>query len=372
MTTRKTIAASVLALAAADSMAQSEVAVSGLLSAVFESARLAGQPSVARFVSNSSFLKFSGAEDMGDGLKAIFQLEGGFDVDNGSGRFFNRDSYVGLQGAFGRVRAGLQTSPMRGMGGRINFVPGSTSIANNIGIMATLNGQATGLNSRMQNSVRYDSPDLNGLVASLIWAPGENRPARQNNYSYGAGLAYQNGPVYAGYAYEMRNAQRVLAGGDSADSGHRLAVRYTLGHTTFGVAWDQLQSEGDFGAGGAIGNGRIARQAWAASIRHTVGIQDFMIHYSTARDVYCKGMAALAIIRQCVSGNRPLTGARQLSLVYQYSFSKRTMLQAYYSRIRNDTAATYDFDGDPIVSALAARDPGMSPVGIGLGIRHEF
>ncbi|WP_194724761.1 porin [Noviherbaspirillum malthae] len=361
--------AAAIALSMASAHAQTDVRVYGLSSAVLESVRSTTVSRTARFVSNSSLLGFEGVEDLGEGYKAMFQIEGGFDVDNGSGRISNRDTFVGLQGDFGRVKAGFMTSPMRGMGSRMNFVPGSTSIANNIGIMATLNGQATGLNSRMQNSIRYDTPNLNGLAGALIWAPGENRPAGQNNYIYGAGLSYVNGPFYTGYAYESRNAQRILAQGESEDFGHRLAARYTIGTTTFGAAWDRMESRGDFGAGAGTGPGSIYRKAWSVSVKHTAGIHDFVVHYSGAGDVRCAGAANEG---QCSSASRSVTGARQLSLLYQYILSKRTMLQAYFSRINNEAAARYEFDGDPIVSALAARVPGSDVRGVGFGIRHEF
>lgn len=190
-----------LAVGNAEARAQTDTRVYGLASAVIESVRSSNVSRTTRFVSNSSLLGFEGTESLGGNYRALFQIEGGFDVDNGSGRINNRDSFVGLQGDFGRVKAGFMTSPMRGLGSRMNFVPGSTSIANNIGIMATLNGQATGLNSRMQNSIRYDTPNMNGFAGALIWAPGENRAAGQNNYAYGAGLSYQQRSLYAGYSY---------------------------------------------------------------------------------------------------------------------------------------------------------------------------
>ncbi|MEC4717582.1 porin [Noviherbaspirillum sp. CPCC 100848] len=367
--TRKTCMAAALALATTGAHAQTEVRVYGLASAVLESVRSTSVPRKTRFVSNSSLLGFEGAEDLGNGYKASFQIEGGLDIDNGSGRVNNRDSYVALQGGFGRIKAGFMTSPMRGMGSRMNFVPGSTSIANNIGIMTTLNGQATGLNSRMQNSIRYDTPNMNGLAGALIWAPGENRAAGQNNYAYGAGLSYVNGPLYAGYAYESRNAQRILALGESEEFGHRIAARYTLGTTTVGIALDRMKSRGDFFTDAGPVPGSIARSAWSVSAKHTAGIHDFIIHYAGAGDVRCAGAAAEG---QCASSSRPFTGARQLSLLYQYILSKRTMWQAYFSRINNEAAARYDFDGDPVISGLAARIPGSDTRGFGFGIRHEF
>jgi predicted porin len=55
-----------------------------------------------------------GAEDLGNGLKAIFQLENGYSVDNGTmngaktGQLFNRQAYVGLSSNYGALKLGRQ------------------------------------------------------------------------------------------------------------------------------------------------------------------------------------------------------------------------------------------------------------------------
>ncbi|WP_035881214.1 porin [Cupriavidus metallidurans] len=55
-----------------------------------------------------------GAEALGNNLKAIFQLENGYSLDNGTmngastGQLFNRQAYVGLAGDFGAVKLGRQ------------------------------------------------------------------------------------------------------------------------------------------------------------------------------------------------------------------------------------------------------------------------
>src|SRR5690606_2453266 len=54
-----------------------------------------------------------GSEDLGNGLKAHFVLESGFNSDDGSGSGgFSRLSYVGLEGGFGTVRLGRQDTAM--------------------------------------------------------------------------------------------------------------------------------------------------------------------------------------------------------------------------------------------------------------------
>ena len=60
---------------------------------------------------------FKGSEDLGGGLKAVFNLEGDFGADTGGARFggalmlFGRQANVGLSGGFGTVLLGRQYSP---------------------------------------------------------------------------------------------------------------------------------------------------------------------------------------------------------------------------------------------------------------------
>lgn len=61
----------------------------------------------------------TGSEDLGGGTKAIFKLEEGLNIDNGSlgktGLAFNRASWVGLDNAkYGTFTAGRQYTPSAG------------------------------------------------------------------------------------------------------------------------------------------------------------------------------------------------------------------------------------------------------------------
>jgi predicted porin len=59
-----------------------------------------------------------GTEDLGDGLQAKFQLEGGLSTD--TGRFFDRQSWVGIADQYGEARVGRQNGPMFARGGNID------------------------------------------------------------------------------------------------------------------------------------------------------------------------------------------------------------------------------------------------------------
>lgn len=407
----KTLCIAAMTCTTINAYAQGSVTLYGVVDTTLEMARTTGAnnnganvPWVSRQQSNSSLWGLRGREDLGDGLSAIFQIEYGFSVDSGSGPSA-RDQFVGLSSdKLGMLQLGLLTTPMRAMGGKLNFMPGSTSLANNIGVMTTLNGTQTNLNARLANSIQYTTPLFGGLSAQAVYSPGENSTPPTNSnvsgsagaplkgmYAYGLGAQYAGGPIYAGYAYESRRGQDLLGAGSglsgtgsagmgvaatgySNDWEHRFALRYeaslvSLGSTSFGLGWDRLGSTGVFGGGQTAGNGEVYRDSFTISVMQKVGVQDFILNYAVARPLSCSGAAASG---QCSSAQQPHTGAQQLVFAYHYWLSVRTMLNAYASRIHNSSFGTYDFDTGPVIGAVASRASGGSPVAVGVGIRHTF
>ena len=349
--------------------AQSSVQIYGVMDVTLESARDGRGTSGTRLGSNSSNLGFRGSESLGNGYSAIFQIEGSVSADSGAGTLNTRDTYVGLAGPFGNVKLGLFSAPMRAMGGRVSFVPGGSSIANNLGLFTTLNGIQTGLNSRLANSLQYQSPKFNDITATVVYSPGENRTGGRNDVSYGTGINYANGHTYLGYAYESRRDKQVLALGDSNDWEHRIAARHKMGGIVWGLAWDRLGSEGTFGTGAGAGFGSIERDSWQASAMYAWDQQDLMVHYTINDDLKCGGRANTG---QCAPASVADTGASNWAVMWHYHFSKRTMLQAFVTRISNEARALYDFDVTPVVNATSARVPGADPLIYAIGIRHHF
>ncbi|MFC5459351.1 porin [Massilia niabensis] len=94
-------------------VAQDSVQLYGRVDAGVELVNHAGEDggSVARVISggkNTSRWGLRGSEDLGAGLKAVFNLEGGIEMDSGAsdGPLFKRQAWVGLEGGFGRVIIG--------------------------------------------------------------------------------------------------------------------------------------------------------------------------------------------------------------------------------------------------------------------------
>ncbi|TAM02950.1 MAG: porin [Paraburkholderia sp.] len=148
-----------------------------------------------------------GAEDLGGGLKAIFQLENGFNPSTGSagqsGRLFGRQAYVGLTAEqYGSLTLGRQYDPL------IDLVQGITA-DNYFGSVFATPGDVDNYDNsfRVNNAVKYTTPMWNGLRASAMYAFGGVAGATGAEQSYAAAVAWNSGPLSlaGGYFYAANN-----------------------------------------------------------------------------------------------------------------------------------------------------------------------
>lgn len=129
----------------------------------------------------TSYYGFRGKEDLGGGVKAIFQLENFFQPDNGGGgrsandpQGFSRSAWVGLEGAFGRLSAGRHGSQFYLAMQSVNPFQASVVFApvvlhSYIGSYgSTLSGDTA-----WNNVVQYSSPDMGGLGVTVQHGVGE-------------------------------------------------------------------------------------------------------------------------------------------------------------------------------------------------------
>ena len=118
---RKTLLAMSLLCAAGASQAQSSVTIYGVAdlgvrhSSGLDAANAASAGSTNSLgsgINTTSRFGFRGVEDLGGGMKALFNLESGLNLDSGmtNAKFFDRASWVGLQGGWGTLALGRQTT----------------------------------------------------------------------------------------------------------------------------------------------------------------------------------------------------------------------------------------------------------------------
>jgi predicted porin len=141
-----------------------------------------------------------GSEDLGNGLKAIYQIEFGLNVADGSSVSY-RNSFAGLAGDWGTVLVGRHDTPLKISTGKLDLFSDT---------MADYNGTIGFHDVRAPTTVAYISPSFNGLsfaAASHTGGGGTVGPDNVNNDSISAAwslaLIYSNGPFYGSAAYEV-------------------------------------------------------------------------------------------------------------------------------------------------------------------------
>ncbi|KAG1438579.1 hypothetical protein G6F57_019782 [Rhizopus arrhizus] len=153
-------------------------------------------------VQNGSRWGLRGSEDLGDGLRAVFQLESGFNSGNGNsaqgGRLFGRQATVGLASdSWGQLDFGRQTNIASKYFGSIDPFGAGFGQAN-IGV--ALSAANT---NRYDNMVMYQTPSFSGFQFGVGYSFNVNDTnaaqtgfkTADNTRAITTGLRYVNGPV---------------------------------------------------------------------------------------------------------------------------------------------------------------------------------
>lgn len=147
---------------------------------------------------------FQGGEDLGAGYKAIFDLEMGFAVQNGTlgqgGLGFGQGASVGLQGPQGKFTMGRLDDLTYDYMVYFSASAYSTALA-----FHPLDIDRVGGVARVNNALRYDSPDWHGFHFGALYGIGDANPSLANPTASGhtnsAGLSYKNGPLNMAVTY---------------------------------------------------------------------------------------------------------------------------------------------------------------------------
>ena len=354
---QKKLIALALASLAGSAFAQSNVTVYGVMDATFDyvgaskSTAAASIKNDGRVSGNSSYLGFKGVEDLGNGLKAVFQIEGGLANDNAGGwGGTSRDTFVGLSGNFGTVVAGNLTAAARGLGAKVDVNAGATGIGYQGATYGRIGTARTGVDDRTANAIAYISPNFSGFSALAAWGAGSEQKdtvARTDNV-YSLGLNYDNGPIYVGYAYTQVDGKSGANASVKATS-HRLGGYYKFGSVAqVGLLWDRTDAD-----------------THTSNNRRNVYLLNGKFNVTPAGAVIAGYSKAGKV--DGVSN----TGANHYFVGYEHSLSKRTVLKAIYAAVKNQSAAGYNYY-NAATGEIAGLVNGQDPHGVQIGIRHSF
>ena len=331
-------------------------------------------PSIVRVSSNSSRFGLRGHEYLGHGQVAIFQLESSVLSDTGGSALASRETWVGLQGDWGTMKLGNFLTPYDDIHTVFGNSPTlTTSILSTAALWAqgALSKSEGGFDARLGNSIRYETPPLEGFSAALQFATrdtsgdpngGDNgdrlSELRHANVISG-GVFYNKGPFDLGIAYERNYRIRPTGPSDDALS---IAGGYDFGTVASNVGlriagvYEHLRYD--------TPTGSLTRDFYGLSGTVAVGDGNFYAFWGKAADG--KGSAIDGTtIGALVKGAD--SSSQQWELSYSYNLSLRTMLYAGWVKIDNRPNAAYSFNINPYPIA-----PGAKPSGIALGIAHFF
>jgi len=348
---------------------------------------------------SSNNLNFRGVEEIGGGLKGLFHLELGFDVDNGllngglngvasgagngalpvlnstragstattttiSGFGFTRRSIVGLEGGFGQIRGGRDYTPIflavngnsihgtSGWGSTLTYMNGNSSVGTGV----------VGHDVRFSNAFFYDSPTMNGFKVTAAYTNAvdfEEMTNNKNGVGSSLALVYSAGPLYAQISTSNQK--------DTTGTGTNLQNSTSPGKKEV-MAYGGKYKLDAFEL--AIG-GQTAEATTAGGVK----TKNEVLFYGAAYSIGATRVS-LQSGQVKVSGNTGSTGAgggkdwKALTLLVNQSLSKRTSIYGTWGQISNDPNQNVLMRSNGAVYATSAA--GKDPTAFGVGLVHSF
>ncbi len=354
--------------------AQSTVTLSGIVKGGYAHTKLSGSGSGSQgaIADGSSRFIFSGTEDLGGGLKAVFQIDNRFRVDDNGGAptsapLGTGNTFVGLTGGWGAVKLGKFDTHYC-YGGDSHGSRSTALSAASCALLGYVGGQGSSIanTSRSSNFVKYELPNFSGLTGQIAYstapfgtdgAPG----AASDGSAWNIALEYASGPfTVGGTVWKAKGEDRNTAALRNEQDAYTIAGKWNFGFATVGLTYDR--SEIDNAAIGAASIER-KRSAWSIPVTVPVGPGTFLFTYTRAGDVKVNG------------GSQADSAANLWSVGYDYALSKRTSVGISYVALDNKANSSYQLytqsalvGGYPAAGALA----GVDQKQLYVGVRHAF
>jgi predicted porin len=311
--------------------------------------------------SNVTKLGFKGAEDLGDGLSAIWQIEQQIDIDNsatGNSTFATRNSFLGLKdNAMGTVLLGKYDTPYK-LATR-SLDPFDSTIADNRSLTGGVGAKSAvvGFDGRQPSLLAYMSPSMGGLTISAAQVFGAEDATAATNSVRGSASSiaavYSADALFASAAYEVHNF-------GTGGSG-------TLGATGSAVAGTK-ESAVKLGLGFTM-----AALALGAEVERTSDDIALFAKFNLSSSNAVK-VAYSHVGETNNNGTSKNDAANQVSVGFDHNLSKRTSVFALYTTIRNDDGASYGLTsaGSTGGGANATGGAGSKVEAFALGMKHVF
>ncbi len=368
---KKLIAIAIAAAVSAPAMAAtSNVEIYGLMNVAVDSVTNGGNAAgdthrVGRVNDYVSRIGFKGAEDLGNGLSAVWQIENQISTDSstsdgkGGGALGGgdlRNTFVGLKSKdMGEVRLGRHDTPYKMATGRLDQFADTMADYNGLVGAASAKGASNYFDQRASNTAVYLTPNFSGFSAAASYVFGAESAttgsADSSANAYSLAAMYEAGPLYLTAAYEKHNFGSAnvgtFAGAANTDAkAWKLGAAYSIMDFTLAAMYEKTDDNQ-----GALGANLYGHKTWFLSGKYQMGAIALKAQYANA------GSTDVAD-----------SGAKQYSVGADYGFSKRTTVYALYTKINNDLNAAYNFKEGSVAGMVNNLDID----GVSVGIKHAF
>ncbi len=347
-------AATLLAMAP---LAQAEVKADGLLEiygrASFSVDQLDDGASYKRnnLSSNASRLGFKGSKKIGN-LTGIWQVEQEIQLNlsnatsDTNNRLASRDTFAGLKGDFGTVRAGKFDTPFKTAREPFNL------FGDQLGDMRNLTrvGDAK-FDERLNNMLEYQSPVMNGFQAKVAYSFHSGTSATttsgvdKKEDATSASLGYKAGGLEATLAFENYGADTATTGKREAT---RAAVSYKLSPELRVMGFYQT-------ADSKTGN-----------TDQGADVTGLGLEYMITPTVALKGQY---MDRKANAAN---SDASMYTMGAEYRYDKALRFYASYASLDNGTAVKLVPWKEGRTAAPSAGSNGKTTSGVSIGMRYDF
>lgn len=326
--------------------------IKGGLGVTFQDGNNSQDGSITQMEDYGSRIGFKGEEDLGNGLKAIWQVEqrvslAGAQVSEG---WNTRDTFIGLEGGFGKVRAGYVSDQFNENMETMDiweYRTGAGAAARGLATMTRFDGRSQG--------IRYDSPNFGGfdfnITHQLSDSAAETVYDKRGKDDFGqstiVGLNYENSGFFGKVGYGFYKA----TAGDDDGQVVRVEGGYDANNLFVGLAYQyakDMAAYDAFGNGVVVGTADKAHEA-AVSVAYTMGAVTPKITYAHGWDQKING------------SDLDGSGYDQVIIGADYALSKRTtaLVSAGWMNSANAKNAKGELEDGDLYS-------------VGVGVRHKF
>ena len=328
-----------------------------------------------------------GAEDLGGATKAIFQLENGFNLNNGrlgqGGLLFGRQAYVGVSNAtFGTVTLGRQYDSV------VDYLAQTTANGNWAGYLFShpFDNDNTDNSFRVNNTVKYASPDFAGLQFGGTYS-FSNATGFANNRQFSLGAQYANGGLVVAAAYLNADNPGQSSGGaitstDANFVAERLrifggGINYTFGPATVGFVYTNTNIKNPSANAGYLSSTETIQPVTgplAGGKLNTLKYQNFELNgkYQITPAFFVGAQYVYTLENYDATTGSVKPKIHSVGLMADYNLSKRTDIyfQGAYQKVAgSQTGSSLDQAYVPGAADLSSNSKQLV---VRAAIRHKF